>query len=67
MSYGPDIFAMFVKAAYYVERIIKGANPSEMPVEQPASFRFMINLSTAKALGLTIPELVLLQADSVVE
>ncbi|WOH48207.1 ABC transporter substrate-binding protein [Bradyrhizobium sp. sBnM-33] len=67
MSYGPDILAMFVKAAYYVDRIIKGANPSEMPVEQPATFRFMINLRTAKALGLTVPELVLLQADSVVE
>jgi putative tryptophan/tyrosine transport system substrate-binding protein len=67
MSYGPDILAMFARAAYYVDRIIKGANPAEMPVEQPATFRFMINLRTAKALGLSVPELVLLQADSVVE
>jgi putative ABC transport system substrate-binding protein len=67
MSYGPDILGMFVRAAYYVDRVIKGTRPAEMPVEQPATFRFMINLRTAKALGLTIPESVLLQADSIVE
>jgi putative ABC transport system substrate-binding protein len=67
MSYGPDILAMFVRTAYYVDKIIKGASPAEMPVEQPATFRFMINLRTAKAIGLTIPESVLLQADSIVE
>jgi putative ABC transport system substrate-binding protein len=67
MSYGPDALAMFVRAAYYVNRIIKGDNPGEIPVEQPTTFQFVVNLRTAKALGLTIPESVLLQADKVIE
>ena len=67
MSYGPDALAMFVRAAYYVNRIIKGDNPAEMPVEQPTTFQFVVNLRTAKALGLTIPESFLLQADKVIE
>jgi putative ABC transport system substrate-binding protein len=67
MSYGPDFSAMFVRAAHYVDRILKGSDPAEMPVEQPATFRFMINLRTANVLGLAVPESVLLQADSIVE
>jgi len=67
MSYGPDILPLFVKAAEYVHRILKGGNPAEMPVEQPTQFVFAINLRTAKALGLAIPETVLLMADKVVE
>jgi putative ABC transport system substrate-binding protein len=67
MSYGPDIEALFTKAAQYVDRILKGSSPAEMPVEQPTTFLFAINLRTAKALGLTIPEQVLLMADKVVE
>ena len=67
MSYGPDIEALFTKAAQYVDRIFKGGNPAEIPVEQPTTFLFAINLRTAKSLGLTIPEQVLLMADRVVE
>ncbi|WP_433996830.1 ABC transporter substrate binding protein [Bradyrhizobium liaoningense] len=67
MSYGPDILPLFVKAAQYVDRILKGGNPAEMPVEQPTQFVFTINLRTAKTLGITIPETVLLMADKVHE
>lgn len=67
MSYGPDIEAFFTKAAQYVDRIFKGGNPAEMPIEQPTTFLFVINLRTAKALGLTIPERVLLMADKIIE
>jgi len=67
MSYGPDILPLFVKAAHYVDRILKGGNPAELPVEQPTQFVFAINLQTAKALGLSIPEKVLIMADKVIE
>jgi putative ABC transport system substrate-binding protein len=67
MSYGPDILPLFVKAALYVDRILKGGNPAEIPVEQPTQFVFAINLRTAKTLGLTIPEGVLVMADKVIE
>jgi ABC-type uncharacterized transport system substrate-binding protein len=67
MSYGPDFSAMYLRAAHYVDRILKGNDPAEMPVEQPSTFRFMINLRTANVLGLTVPESVLLQADSIIE
>jgi putative ABC transport system substrate-binding protein len=67
MSYGPNIPAFFTKAAQYVDRILKGAKPADLPVEQPTMFEFMINLRTAKALGLTIPERVLIMADQVIE
>ena len=67
MSYGPDIPAMVRKAASYVDRIIKGEKPGDLPLEQPARLELIVNLKTAKALGLTIPPSLLLRADQVIE
>ncbi|MBR1286829.1 ABC transporter substrate-binding protein [Bradyrhizobium sp. AUGA SZCCT0177] len=67
MSYGPDVPGFFSLAARYVDRILKGGKPAEIPVEQPTKFLFAVNLRTAKELGLTIPESVLLMADKVIE
>jgi len=67
MSYGPDLAAQFRRAAYYVDRLLKGAKPADLPVEQPREFEFIINLKTAQALGLTIPEHVLLQTTEVIK
>jgi putative tryptophan/tyrosine transport system substrate-binding protein len=67
MSYGPNIRSFFTKAVEYADRIMKGADPKELPVEQPTTFDFVVNLRTAGALGITIPERVLLMADQVIE
>src|SRR5262249_2188519 len=67
MSYGPNYPALFRRAAEYVDKILRGAIPGEIPVEQPTKFNLVINLTTAKAIGLAMPESVLLRADEVIE
>ena len=67
MSYGPNILELFQRAADFVDKILRGAKPADIPVEQPIKFDLVVNLITAQALGLTVPPMLLARADEVIE
>jgi putative tryptophan/tyrosine transport system substrate-binding protein len=67
MTYGPNLKAVFQRLAIYVDKILKGANPGELAVEQPTKFELVINLKAAKVLGLEVPPMLLARADEVIE
>jgi putative ABC transport system substrate-binding protein len=66
MSYGPNVIELYRRAAIFVDKILKGTKPANIPVEQPTKFDFIVNLKTAKQIGLTIPPSVLARADKVI-
>ena len=67
IAYGPSYPDLYLRAAGYVHKVLNGANPGELPIEQPAKFELLINVKTAKAIGLTIPPSLLARADEVIE
>lgn len=67
MSYGPNLPALFRHAAVYVDKILKGAKPADLPVKQPTVFELVVNLKTARALGITLPQSLMVRAERVIE
>ena len=67
MSYGPNVRQMYRRAATYVDKVLRGARPAELPMEQPSRWELVVNLRAARAIGLAIPQPILLRADAVIE
>ena len=67
MSYGPNQVEYYKRLSVYIDKILRGAKPADLPIEQPTKFELVINMKTAKALGLTIPQSLLLRADQVIQ